>query len=287
MRFSGQVVVITGASSGIGATLARFLGEAGARLGLVALPGTGLEAVADEIRAKGATVHTAEADVGDKALFHEALERLTAELGPIDLLILNAGIGMETRAVGFSADDVEKLLRVNLLGVAYGIEAVLPSMIERKQGHIVGVSSLSSYRSGPFVSGYVASKAGVAAMLEGLRVELRALKTGVHVTTVRPGFVRTPMTTWVKRQNLLMDVEPAARIILKGIERKRPEIGFPASAVFFTNLLRILPCWLHDWLYCRVLQALAPEGPDGQRHGVLSAGPVVPATASSEASHEG
>lgn len=227
MGFEGQVTVVTGASSGIGAALARQLGEAEARMGLIALPGTGLEEVAEGIRAKGGTAVAVEADVSDRTAFGTALERLTNELGPIDLLILNAGIGMHTPASAFSSDDIERLLRVNLLGVIYGIEAVLPKMIERRQGHIVGVSSLSSYRGGPFVSGYIATKAAVATLLEGLRVELRVMGTGVTVTTVRPGFVRTPMTDWVKRRQALMEVEPAARIILKRDRAEAPRDQVP------------------------------------------------------------
>ncbi len=258
MRFDGQVAVITGASSGIGAALARQLGAAGARLGLIALPGGDLETVAEGIRTQGGTAITAAADVADKAALTAALDRIAEELGPIDLLILNAGIGLNTTAMSFSTDNFETLIRVNLLGVAYGIEAVLPRMIQRGKGHIVGVSSLSSYRGVPFVSGYTATKAAVATLLEGLRVELKVLKIDVTVTTVRPGFVATPMTDWVRRRNVLMEVEPAAKIILKGIARRRAEIKFPRSGVFFTNLLRILPCTVHDWVICRLLARLKP-----------------------------
>ncbi len=256
MGFDGQVAVVTGASSGIGAALARQLGTAKARVGLIALPGRDLETVVEGIRARGGTAVAVAADVSDKAELGAALDRLAEELGPIDLLILNAGIGLNTPAWSFSADDVETLFRVNLLGVANGIDAVLPRMIARRRGHIVGVSSLSSYRGVPFVAGYVASKAAVAILLESLRVELRALKLGVTVSTVRPGFVDTPMTDYVKRRDVLMNVESAARVILKGIARRRPEIKFPPSAVCFTNLIRVLPCSVHDWLLCRFLAHL-------------------------------
>ena len=118
-------------------------------------------------------------------------------------------------------------------------------------------------------------------LLESLRVELRAMGLGVTVSTVRPGFVNTPMTDYVKRRHVLMNVEAAARVIMKGIARRRPEIKFPPSAVFFTNLIRILPCSVHDWLICRIVARLTPEGADPV---TIVTSPAKPAA--SETSHE-
>jgi NAD(P)-dependent dehydrogenase (short-subunit alcohol dehydrogenase family) len=252
MRDDGLVAVVTGASSGIGAALARQLAADGARVGLIALPDDALEAEAEAIRARGGTAVAAAADVSDPAAIRTALNRLTDELGPVDLLILNAGIGLGTPASSFSAEAFERMVRVNLLGAAYAIEVTLPQMLERRRGHLVGMSSLSSFRGQPFVSGYCATKAGLAILLEGLRIELR--DKGIAVTTVRPGFVRTPMTAGFRSPRFIMDVEPAARIILSGIKARRPEVRFPWQMEWLMRLGSSLPCTVYD----RLVAAMMP-----------------------------
>jgi short-subunit dehydrogenase len=138
--------------------------------------------------------------------------------------------------------------------MAYAIDAVLPAMLRRRGGHIVGVSSLSSRRGQPVFSGYCASKAGVATLLEGLRIELAPY--GIAVTTVRPGFVRTPMTAAFKAPRFVMDVEPAARIILKAIAERRAEINFPWQAAIVTAIAQWLPNGIYDRLAAKVIEPL-------------------------------
>src|SRR5262249_60986560 len=136
------------------------------------------------------------------------------------------GIGRETSALGFRAEDVEAQVRVNLVGVANSVEAVLPGMIGRKAGHLVAISSLASYRGLPKMAGYCASKAGVNALMEALRFELRP--HGVAVTTVCPGWIRTPLTANINVPHLyMMEVGDAARRIVEAA-RQRPSFGaFP------------------------------------------------------------
>ncbi len=137
------------------------------------------------------------------------------------------------------------MVRVNLIGAAYAIEAVLPEMLRRGRGHLVGVSSLAAYRGLPGSSGYCATKAGLSALLEALRPELKP--RGIAVTTVHPGFVRTPMTAGAKHpQPFLMDVEPAARIIVRGIEAGRRRIDFPMPMVALMTLVRLMPGPIYD-----------------------------------------
>ncbi|MFO0891881.1 MAG: SDR family NAD(P)-dependent oxidoreductase [Isosphaeraceae bacterium] len=246
------VAVVTGASSGIGAALSRQLAAGGARVGLIALPDSALEAEAEGIRSRGGDAYAVGADVSDPSALRVALNRVTDELGPIDLLILNAGIGIGTPASSFSAEDFERMVRVNLLGAAYAIEMVLPSMIERGRGHLVGLSSLSSLRGQPLVSGYCATKAGFAILLEGLRIELR--NKGIAVTTVRPGFVRTPMTAGFKAPRFMVEVETAAEIIIRGIKARRPEVRFPWQANWLMSLGSRFPCAVYD----RLVAAMMP-----------------------------
>ena len=178
--------------------------------------------------------------------------KLASELGPVDLLVANAGVGISTPARNFSGESFDRMLRVNLSSVGYSIEAVLPSMIQRRRGQIVGISSLAAFRGFPGSAGYCASKAGLTALLEGLRPELRRL--GIAVTTVHPGYVRTPMTAGQSNlQPLIMDVEPAVRIILRGIAARRSKIDFPWRMAAFLGLVRLLPDAVYDRLAARLL----------------------------------
>lgn len=242
----GRIAVVTGASSGIGAELARQLAASGASVGLTARRAEALESLAAEIRGRGGIAAVAPADAADPSATRAALGRIAEALGgPIDLLIANAGLGLSTPAVDFSAADFERMVRVNLLGAAYAIEAVLPGMIRMGRGHLVGISSLAAFRGLPGGSGYGATKAALTTLLEGFRVQLRP--RGIAVTAVHPGYIRTPMTEGSTHpQPFLMDVEPAARIILKGIAARRPTVAFPWQTAALMTLARLMPHALYD-----------------------------------------
>src|SRR5947207_11735815 len=135
MSFANQVAVITGASSGIGWALAKVLAAEGCRVGLMARRKEKLLVLADEIARAGGTASVAAADVGDRSETVAAIQDLGAQLGPIDLLIANAGVGMPTLVEPFNVADQEKMFRVNVLGMIYAIEAVLPEMVRRRRGH--------------------------------------------------------------------------------------------------------------------------------------------------------
>ena len=254
MNFASQVAVVTGGSSGIGAELARQLAAAGAKVGILALPDASLDAATKAIVDRGGIARAVAVDVTQREAVHDALATVTSELGPIDLLILCAGIGGVTAVESFSAVVFEEMVRVNLLGMAYAIDAALPSMLQRRRGQVVGVSSLSSRRGQPVFSGYCASKAAVATLLEGLRIELRPY--GIAVTTVCPGFVRTPMTATFKSPRFVMEVEPAVRIILKGIAERRAEVNFPWQSALLTAVSQWLPNGIYDRLAAKVINPL-------------------------------
>lgn len=249
----GKVVLITGASSGIGAELARQLAANGARVGLTARRQELLEQIVGAIRNAGGIAACAPADALNHHATRRAITQLASDLGPVDTLIANAGLGNTTRASRFSADAINTIVQVNLVGAAVAIEAVLPAMLERCSGQIVGISSLAGYRGLPGSSGYCASKAGLTAMLEAMRVELRG--AGVSVTTVHPGFVRTPMIAERKQPTpFAIDVEPAARIILRGIAAGKREINFPWTMAGVMRIARALPNPIYDRIITRVLR---------------------------------
>jgi NAD(P)-dependent dehydrogenase (short-subunit alcohol dehydrogenase family) len=248
--FDNQVVLITGAASGISRALARLLAAEGARIAAVDRAAGGLDGLSLDL--KGRPFAAAVADVTDAAAARAAVARLEAELGPTDLLVAGAGIGRETCGADFRAEDVADQVRVNLIGVSNSIAAVLPGMVQRRRGHIAALSSLASYRGLPLMAGYCAAKAGVNALLEGLRVELRPL--GVAVSIICPGWVRTPMTANLKLPGVvMMEPEEAARRIAAGLRGRRPFIAFPTGLAWQVRLLRYLPRALSDWMAYRIL----------------------------------
>ena len=251
MKIVGEVAAVTGASSGLGAEMARQLARQGLKVGLTARRADELQQVAETIRAEGGKAYVAVADAADPLATRSALAEIAGKLGPVDLLIANAGVGRSALARDFSGEAFEGMVKVNLIGAAYAIEAVLPTMIRNRRGHIVGISSLASFRGFPTSAGYSATKAGLSALLEGFRPELKRL--GIAVTTVHPGYVRTPMTAGSSKfQPLLMDAEPAVRIILRGIAARRSRVDFPWRMAAFLRLVQHLPDGVYDRLIARL-----------------------------------
>jgi NAD(P)-dependent dehydrogenase (short-subunit alcohol dehydrogenase family) len=248
--FAKRVALITGAGRGIGRQLALDLAAEGASVAATDLDAEPLADLASDLAGK--PFASAVADVTDRPGLFAAVAQLQEKLGPIDLLIANAGIGCENAAVGFRAEDFEAQVRVNLIGVANSVEAVLPGMIERQRGQLVAISSLASYRGLPRMAGYCASKAGVNAFLDSLRVELAPL--GISVTTICPGFIRTQMTEKIQA-NIphLLDVGEATRTMLAAIRRRQAYCSFPRSGLWRLRVLHWLPTTWGDGLVRRML----------------------------------
>lgn len=240
-----SVTLITGASTGIGADLARELARRGHAVGLVARRAELLEALAEEIRGTGGRAAWAAADVTDANQLAEAAAKITGELGPIDLLVANAGTGQFAKASTTPLDIWMKVFRLNVDGVIYSVAAVLPGMVERKRGHLAVVSSVASVRGLPGNGAYSASKAAVTTFFEALRNDLRS--SGIAVTAIHPGFIRTPLTSKNRfKMPFLMEPERAASIIADGLERRRSDITFPWQMAIVMFVARRLPDWLFD-----------------------------------------
>jgi len=254
MSFANQTVLITGAGSGLGRQFSLILaGEGASILGIDRAP-EGLESLGKELAGK--RYAWAVADVTDLNRLRAAVKDLEQRIGPADLLIANAGIGRDTSALDFHAEAVEAQVKVNLIGVANSIDAVLPGMLARGRGQIVGMSSLASYRGLPKMAGYCATKSAVNALLEGLRIELKP--KGIDVTIICPGWIRTPLTANIGvPQPFMMEVDDAAKQIVEAIRQKRLFFAFPGPAVRRVRLLRWLPSGLSDWLVLRTVRRLA------------------------------
>jgi short-subunit dehydrogenase len=256
MSFANQVTVITGASSGLGWAMAKELAGQGCKVGLLARRKDKLEELAQEIRSAGGNVAIAPANIAERHETVAAIHSLRDQLGPIDLLIANAGIGLPTPLEPLNIEQVELMFKVNTLGVVYSIEAVLPDMLQRGKGHLAAVSSLASYKGLPGESGYCASKAAVNAYMEGLRIQLRS--RGIAVTTICPGFVKTPMTD-VNTFSMpgLMTAEKAAKRIVRALGKRRKVYNFP----FITTFLMKMTRWLPDWILARSLKNYTGDRP--------------------------
>src|SRR5262245_40289073 len=186
--FANEVIVLTGAASGLGREMAKQLAAAGAAIAAIDRNGDALHTLEKEL--DGKRIATAVADVTDADAMLAAVRNLEAKLGPADRLIANAGIGYATAARELSPRDFAAIVGVNLIGAANSVAAVLPGMIERRRGHLVAISSLASFRGMPLMSAYCASKAGVSSLFDSLTVELRPFN--IQVSTICPGWVRTP-----------------------------------------------------------------------------------------------
>jgi short-subunit dehydrogenase len=228
--------VITGASSGIGAAIARELSSRGWELLLLARR---VELIEKLPRSEAVAC-----DVGDAAAVKRAVT------GSFDLAIANAGLGIRNHAAKFSIEDAESVIRVNVLGMMYLYDAVIPSMIERRSGRFAGVASLAGLRGLPSAAPYSASKAAMQAFLEASRIELAQFRVGV--STINPGFVETPMTEKNRfRMPFLWTAERAARVIVDGLERGKRVIEFPRPMSLFMRTARLVP----DSLYDRMLRS--------------------------------
>ncbi|MGA7614215.1 MAG: SDR family NAD(P)-dependent oxidoreductase [Thermoanaerobaculia bacterium] len=240
-------VLITGGSSGIGLALGRELARRGNRVALCARRGELLEEVASELRAQGREALAIRCDVTSSESVHEAVQRVHSEWGRIDIAVANAGVGLPTPARKFKLEDAENVFRTNVLGMVYLFDAVIPSMIERGDGQFVGIASVAGFRGLPGSSAYSASKAAMQAFLDGTRAELRS--RGVKVTTVNPGFVRTPLVEKNRfPMPFLMEPEEAALKIAEAIEREVREVSFPLPTALLMKLARLLPNAVYDML---------------------------------------
>lgn len=251
-------VVITGASAGIGAAIARAFAATGAHLTLVARRQALLDTLAAELNTE---THVVAADLSDPATAADWLPEAEAALGPVDVLINNAGMQVIGPTASIDIERAETSLRLNLLTPLRLTHAVLPGMIERGKGTIVDIASMAALAPTAGMTWYNASKAGLAGASEAMRGELRG--TGVHVVTVYPGIIPTDMGTKglkAYRPSKMLAMQPQgttdglAQRIVKAVEKRRARVVYPriyGMTRWFSPLTR--------WVMDRATPALAHE----------------------------
>ena len=232
--------MITGASRGIGRSVALAAAAKGARIGLIARDRADLEGVLVEAGGQGAI---AVADVGDSDQLQAALAALAGELGPVDILVANAGIGSYGAFADLSVEEAERIVRVNVLGTVHAIRGVVPGMIERRRGHIVTIGSIAGRIGSPFEAVYAATKFAGVGLTEALVVELEPY--GIGVSMVQPGPVATSFGEarghpYDRKRPKAVPPEQVATAVIKAVEHGRHEQYVPGSfrpAVVIRHLL--------------------------------------------------
>jgi short-subunit dehydrogenase len=245
-RPGARSIVITGASSGLGAALATAYAGPGITLGLVGRNLERLTATADACRAKGAAVTLGTLDVAEApplAAWLDDFNRAT----PIDLLVANAGIsaGPAPRSASEGLEIATRQVRTNLLGAMNTIEPLVPALVARGRGHVAVVSSLAGYRGLAYSPAYSASKAGTRAYGEALRALLAP--RGVTVSVICPGFFESPMTDrFIGAHPFRLTLARATTIVKRGLDRRKRRIVFPWPLAFGMRCADLMPAVLGD-----------------------------------------
>lgn len=246
-----STVLITGGANGIGRLMGKRLLEKGAKsLVIWDINEANLEQTTAEFGQQGYDIHPYLVDVADIGDIEFATEDALKELGSIDILINNAGIVVGKPFHEHSTRDIEKTIRINVLGVMHTTNAILPSMIARGKGHIVNIASASSYTANPNMSVYAASKWAVMGWSESLRLELERLSQDLHVTTIAPGYINTGMFDGVSAPRLtpILAPEDIVSKIIQAIERNKVLVLEPAIVKSLPTLKGVLPTRAFDYL---------------------------------------
>jgi NAD(P)-dependent dehydrogenase (short-subunit alcohol dehydrogenase family) len=250
MRPIDGVAWVTGASSGIGRSVALELARRGWTVAISSRRLDQLEAVAAEAVGLSGRVVAHVADVTDAVALAGVVEAIESVHGPLVLAFFNAGLAPYTRAGTLDITAFEQAFAVNLLGVAKGLAPVLARMAERGKGQVAVNASVAGYGGLPKAAAYGASKAAAIHMCEALKFDCDQL--GIRLQVVNPGFIETPLTAKNDfPMPFLMKMDEAARRIVNGFERGGFEIVFPRRLVWILKAVNLLPYPLYFWLVAK------------------------------------
>jgi short-subunit dehydrogenase len=242
-KLEGKVVIVTGASMGIGAAIARLFAAEGARIALVARSLERLEPIAREL---GPSAVPIRADMSDPGSIREMVSVVAGRFGRIDILVNNAAIGMYTALADTPSDQIEYLIRTNLLGPIHAIQAVVPIMRKQRRGQIINISSVAGEIAIPWMSTYCATKFALNAMSFGLRTELA--DDNIQVVNICPGRIETPFSDNALKDSKTkalgghkISAERVARAVLRGSLKGKRQVVVPAINRAYIWLYNLAP----------------------------------------------
>jgi NAD(P)-dependent dehydrogenase (short-subunit alcohol dehydrogenase family) len=269
--FRDKVVLITGASSGIGRATALRLAGAGARLALAARTEAALHEVARQVEAAGGQALVVATDVSSSEQCCRAVETAVERFGRLDALICSAGISLRAPFADADLEVLERVMRVNFFGTLYATYHAIPH-VKRTRGSLVAISSLTGKRGTPSYVMYGASKFAIQGLYQGLRIELA--NDGVHVGIVAPGFVDTPLRQrvmgpdgkpWPEQPSLpfrLWPLERCVDCIVKVLQRRKAEVLLPPFVRPFLALDEAFGSWMGDWYLSSKFRWTGPRRPE-------------------------
>jgi len=262
-RFENKVVIVTGASSGIGRALSIGFAEEGAKVVVSARSEEKLQELVKEIRGAGGNAIYVKCDVSSREDVKNLMNKTMNEFARIDILVNNAGIGLYGEVEKIDDDSLTKLFKTNIFGPLYCIQEVIPIMKKQGSGHIVNVSSVAGRRAMPGVAGYAMSKFALHALSESLRIELKPYN--IHVTVISPGLIKTDFPDHAMRaggskavyskESRRMTSEECARIILNAVYKKKREEVITAGGKFIVLMNKFFPSFT-DWLVYKIAPRL-------------------------------
>ena len=224
---NGKVVLVTGAGRGMGELHARTFAKEGARVVLTDVDEGAVKVAAQHIRDQGGEAHAYLADISDRSSCFALEKSVSSEIGPVDVLINNAGIVTCELVLDMSESDIRRITDVNYLGQVWMMQAFLPSMIERKSGHVVNICSYAGKIGTAYVAPYCATKWALTGLTDSMRQELHG--TGVTLTIVNPGYISTGMFEGSKVPMITRWQGPqkVADAVLDGVKKNRYEVFSP------------------------------------------------------------
>jgi short-subunit dehydrogenase len=253
-----KIVIITGASSGIGKALAFAFGQEGAKLVITGRKLDALNEVAQELNSAGIETLAVQADVSQEADNIKMVEETIKRFGKIDILINNAGISMRGMLADTDPAVIRQVMEINFYGTVYATKYALP-YIKARQGSIVGISSIAGYRGLPVRSGYSASKFAMNGFLEAIRTEL--LHTGVHVLTACPGFTTSNIRSnsigkdgnvlgeSMRDEQNMMSAKECAEHILKAVKNRKRDLVLTGQGKLTVFLNKLIPSFMDKMVY--------------------------------------
>lgn len=255
-RVDGKVVVITGASAGIGRAAARAFARRGCRLALLARGADGLEATRREVDLLGGTALPIATDVADEAQVEAAAVRTERELGPIDVWVNNAMTTVFARFIDVAPEEYRRVTEVTYFGTVWGTHAALRRMVPRDRGTVVQVGSALAHRAIPLQSAYCGAKHAIRGFTDSIRSELIRAQSAVHLTMVQLPAVNTPQFTWCRAKlpkypqpvPPIYQPEIAADSIVWSAEHRRRELSVGMPTVRTILGAKLAPGWLDHYL---------------------------------------